>query len=203
MCILQQERMFLSMWANVPWKKEQAKSSIICLLFGSTVSATGVSIRFLHSWKRWLPPLPHIILFLQSSNLCEAQFHETPFPSSCSPPSNSPPASPSLSLWWCGEKWHTFVHVNQLLLLLLALLLLALRFLLRQLGSLDLLLHLPLLVVLLHCFLMRHTHTYTHTDKIRIWLLPPPLFLVSSLLYNVQKQQHAISKFLFREGFDS
>lgn len=71
----------------------------------------------------------------------------------------SHPACPPplfLSLWW-QEKWHTFVHVNQLLLLLLALLLLPLCFLLRQLGSLDLLLHLPLLVVLLHCFLMRHT----------------------------------------------
>lgn len=110
------------------------------------------------------PPTPtHYPLSFRVQICVKHNSLKPPSPPSCSPPPNSPPACASLPLWWRGEKWHTFVHVNQLLLLLLALLLLALCFLLRQLGSLDLLLHLPLLVVLLHCFLMRHARAHTHT----------------------------------------
>ena len=64
-------------------KKKKAKSSIICLLFGSRAPAMGVSIRFLHSrTKKRKDDSPHsytLSSFLQSSNLCETQFPETPF----------------------------------------------------------------------------------------------------------------------------
>lgn len=67
-------------------KKKKAKSSIICLLFGSRAPAMGVHMRFLHSRakkeKKRKDDSPHsytLSSFLQSSNLCETQFPETPF----------------------------------------------------------------------------------------------------------------------------